>query len=318
MRATKLIVSTLISIGAVMTAPITLAEVPVIDLTQQSPAALNNGSVAKSDIDTPAPVSATSMTSSMTLEQRVAVMERQIANLTQMDLIGQISHLQQEVAKLRGQLEVQSHESKRLTEQVKAQYQDIDTRLSSQPVKAPAKALRSNPQTLPTAKPIKPIVDPLQTNTDATSVTSSSPDSVKTIGAEEGSESQEQQAYQAAIDLSKKGDYVRATTAFQHYLTQYPNGKFAANGHYWLGEIYLIQGQPDPAAAEFKTVIHSFPTTSKVPDAVLKLGQAYYDKGDWKQAKEHFQKVQKQFPDTPAALSASSKLQKMQQEGKGK
>jgi len=314
MRATKLIVLSLISIGAVMTAPIALAEVPVVDLTQQTPSTLSNSNVTSTELDTPAPVSA----SSMALEQRVAVLERQMTNLTQMDLVGQISHLQQEVAKLRGQLEVQSYELKRLTEQVKAQYQDIDSRLSSQSIKIPAKDLSPSAQPIPTAKPMKPIVDPLQTSTNTASGGNVTLDTANAVDTETSSESQEQQVYQAAIEFSKKGDYVRATTAFQNYLAQYPHGKFAANGHYWLGEIYLIQGQPDPAAAEFKTVINSFPTTPKVPDAALKLGQAYYDKGDWKRAKEHFQKVQKQFPNTPAALSASSKLQKMQQEGKGR
>lgn len=314
MYAKKLIALSLLTIGAAITAPITLAEAPVVDLTQQSSSVSSHRSVATAGIDKPEPVHSLPAIPAMPLEQRVAVIERQMTNLTEMDLVGQISRLQQEVAKLRGKLDVQSYELKRLNEQVKAQYQDIDSRLSSQSITTPAKS--ANAQTAPATKPVQPIVDPLQTNT-STAGAAVSTGSAMNVSTDAGSDLQEQQAYQAAIDLSKKGDYVRATTAFQNYLTRYPNGKFAANGHYWLGEIYLIQGQPDPAAAEFKTVINSFPTTPKVPDALLKLGQAYYDKGDWKQAKAHFQKVQKQFPNTSSALSATSKLQKMQQEGKG-
>lgn len=317
MYARKLIISTLISTGAAISAPVAYAEAPVIDLTQQSSPAIspsNSSGVTTAGIDNPASAS----TSTLTVPQRVEVLERQLTNFTQMDLVGQISRLQQEMAKLRGQLDVQTYELKRLSEQVKAQYQDIDNRLSSQPAKASAKSTSASIVTTATspAKPAKPIIDPLQTSTSSTSAAETTV--AKESSADISAESQEQQAYQAAIDFSKKGDYVRATTAFQNYLSKYPNGKFAANGHYWLGEIYLIQGQPDPAAAEFKTIISSFPSTPKVPDALLKLGQAYYDKGDWKQAREHFQKVQKQFPNTSAALTATSKLQKMQQEGKGK
>ncbi len=287
----RLIVLALVAIGAVFTAPIALAEVPVVDLAQPSQTVSSLDSIT----------TVNESQASRSLEQRIVVLDRQIKLLTQMDWAGQIDQLQQEIAQLRGQLDEQNHELKRLNEQVKAQYQDIDTRLAAQANKALANTSNDNIIPIVTStKASNPLVDPLPMSTTTTTYQPNS----------------EQQVYQAAIDLSKKGDYVRATTAFQNYLSQYPNGKFAANGHYWLGEIYLIQGQPDPATAEFKIIIYNFPSSPKVPDALLKLGQAHYDKGDWQQAKEHFEKVHQQFPNTPAALSAQSKLHKMQQEGK--
>lgn len=293
-------------LGAISFAPLAVAEVPVVDITTQNQSMTAKSGAVTSGIDAGS-VSAAA-TSSLPLDQRVAILERQLNNMTQMDLVGQINSLQQEVAKLRGKLDVQTHTLQQLSEQMKAQYQDIDARLSSGQTKKLVK-----PAVTPAMVDDVALNQPSSANTTTTSTSSAA-----TLDPGAAIELQEQAVYQAAIDLSKKGDYVRATSAFQHYLTKYPNGKFAANGHFWLGEIYLIQGQPDPAAGEFNTVITSFPTHAKVPDAMLKLGQAYYDKGDFKQAKLQFTKVQKQFANTPAAQGAMTRLQKMQQEGKGK
>ncbi|CAM4410248.1 MAG: Cell division coordinator CpoB [Legionellaceae bacterium] len=295
-------------LGAILIAPMVKAGIPVLDLTE------TDSSYEKNTINTPDRKSSlpVNVSSSLSLNERVIILEKRIANLTQMDLVGQINKLQQEIAKLRGDLDVQTYEIKRLNEQIKAQYQDIDSRLSSQPnnVKNGVTPVSTDSEK---SQSTKTVLEPLQMSTTTTSATS-----VNASQENKGDNQTELSRYQAGIDLSRKGDYVRATTAFQKYLSQYPDGIYAANAHYWLGEIYLIQGQPDPAAAEFKMIITNFPSTPKVPDALLKLGQAYYDKGDYKEAKKHFENLQKQFSTTSAALTAKAKLQKMQQEGKGK
>ncbi|MES1987424.1 MAG: tol-pal system protein YbgF, partial [Pseudomonadota bacterium] len=126
----------------------------------------------------------------------------------------------------------------------------------------------------------------------------------------------EQKEYLAANKLMMKGDYVRATTALQNLLSRYPNGQYAGSSHYWLGEIYLKQGQPDLAIPEFNTVIMNYPKNAKVPDATLKLGFAYYDQGDMKKARALLIKVTKQYKNTTVAQLALARLDDMKQQNK--
>lgn len=64
------------------------------------------------------------------INQRMSRLEQQVANYNQMNLPQQMSDLQQKVAQLQGQLEVEQHALKALTDQQKLYYQDISQQLS--------------------------------------------------------------------------------------------------------------------------------------------------------------------------------------------
>ncbi len=266
------------------------AEVPVEDLTQSDSSSTTTLSspVTQGAGDTPSfgkkpsnkKISATD--ASLPLEQRVAILERKLDNLLQLDPIGQVHRLQTEVERLRGQIEVQEHNLKQLTEQVKTQYQDLSKRQDNPPEKATTEnKTSSSPKT-----------------TAATSTQKNDPN--------------EKQAYDTAISLLKKRDYVRANTDLQRYLEDYPDGQYTASAHYWLGEIYSYQGQPDLAIKEYKTVVTKFPNDTKVPDALLKLGFAYDDAGDKEKAVSPLKRVVKDFPNTETAQLASERLKKIE------
>ncbi|MFU8797521.1 MAG: tol-pal system protein YbgF [Gammaproteobacteria bacterium] len=238
------------------------------------------------------------------------------------DLATRIDRLQTEVDKLRGQVEVQEYTIKRLTEQLRVHYQDLDQRLQNQ--KSVSKKLTATmPAPKAIAKPAQPIAKtPTNENLNDT-------DADENAGAEINNSAgfgpapitsapdpqSEKKEYDAAIALLKKQDYVRATTQLQRYLRDYPTGKYTASSHYWLGKIYSYQGQPDLAIAEYNTVINSHPTDPKMPNALLELGFAYDEAGDWEQAKMQLNKVVKLFPKTETAQKAEARLQKIKRQG---
>lgn len=123
--------------------------------------------------------------------------------------------------------------------------------------------------------------------------------------------------YQSAYNLIRTKKYPEATTALHDYLKRFPNGEQAANAHYWLGEIYMVQWQGDKSKAdllekanqEFLNVVHQFPTHMKVSDSVLKLGLIELEKGNVEAARLHFSDVKTRFPGTAAAKVADARLQ---------
>lgn len=118
--------------------------------------------------------------------------------------------------------------------------------------------------------------------------------------------------YQTAFNLVDGKKYNQAVAALQAYLKSYPQGKYVANAHYWLGEIYFMQSKNDLAAKEFKIITDQFPNNSKMPDALLKLAFLQDAKGDHAQAKQELEKIVKRFPGTAAAQLASVRLKSMQ------
>lgn len=310
-------------LGGCALATVCLAEVPVEDLTQQdsvrprstrsssaalpSPVEQNSEeeiSVESSPKKSPAPKSSSG--SSLSAEKRLEILERKIENMINLDPLGQINKLQTDVDRLRGQLEVQEHANKQLTEQLKAQYKDLSQRTDK--ITA-AKDSSSKASVTEKTKDEEKVKDK---DKDKTNPKVESPTKETLVkDSKDKTPGTEKEGYDSAITLLKKRDYVQATTGLQRYLRDYPNGQYAASAHYWLGEIYSYQGQPDLAIAEYKTVITQYSSDDKVPDALLKLGIAYDDAGDQDKAREQFEAVATRFPNTETAQLANARLKKM-------
>lgn len=121
----------------------------------------------------------------------------------------------------------------------------------------------------------------------------------------------EQSAYQSAYNLMAKKSYAPAIKAFNNFLTKYPKSTLNPNVHYWLGDLYLTQGQPDLASKQYRSVINTQDATKR-PDAMVKLGTILLAYGDNSHAKTLFQNVVKQYPGTPEATQAKAHLKDMQ------
>ncbi|MBT5388363.1 MAG: tetratricopeptide repeat protein [Porticoccaceae bacterium] len=91
---------------------------------------------------------------------------------------------------------------------------------------------------------------------------------------------------QASSLLLKQRDFDGATLAFKQHIVDYPSSPFAANAYYWLGEIYLLQGQDELARQSFTAVVEQHVGHSKAMDASFKLGKIYHQLGDVERAKQ--------------------------------
>lgn len=222
------------------------------------------------------------------IDQRVARLERQMSNFTDSNLVGKLEKTQQELAQLRGQLEVQNHEMAQLKEQLRHFYQDLDQRVS-----------KSN-------EPV-PVHKKENITNDSNSATSASNEE----NAADNDSQKELQNYEQAFNLLNKKDYDKAITAFQAFTKTYPDSSYAVNAHYWLGEIFYLKAKPSLANKEFQLILSKYPSSQKTPDAMLKLALLSMDAGNYQKAKQHLQKLQKQFPSTTAAKAAAVHLKEI-------
>ena len=229
----------------------------------------------------PQVVDSQALLDSLTPDQRIARLENQVQYLS--TAMAQIQNLNAQVSVLRGQMEDATHQIALLQKQVTAPAANsLTTATATAPVMATATAT-----TLATAA----------STATAANATSTAPAVTP----------QEQTAFNKAYTLLTQKQYDEATTAFNGFLKQYPKSTLAPDAHFWLGDLYLAEGQPDSASQEYRAVI-SNQNAVKRPDAMVKLGTILLAYGDNANAKKLFQSVISKYPNTPAAAQAQTRL----------
>ena len=126
----------------------------------------------------------------------------------------------------------------------------------------------------------------------------------------------EKASYTRAYDLLARGQNDSAVAAFDDFLKQYPDGPYSDNAWYWQGEAMYAERAFDAALKNFGVVVGSFPTSTKVPDARLKIGFALYEQKNYPEARVILTGVQDDYPGRSAAVLARKRLQQMDREGR--
>lgn len=114
-------------------------------------------------------------------------------------------------------------------------------------------------------------------------------------------------AYDQAYQLLLSRQNPKAIAAFEGFIQHYPKSDRVGAAYYWLGELYLAQGDADRATQDFRRSVEH-PNNLKAPDAMLKLASLLLANGDSAHAKQLFEQVVKRYPGTAAAQSAQQKL----------
>ena len=117
--------------------------------------------------------------------------------------------------------------------------------------------------------------------------------------------------YAAAYQTFKGGNYSKAREAFQGFLAAHPSGEYADNAQFWIGECYFFEKKYEKAILEYEKVTKKFPSSNKVPYALLKQGISFHNLGDKASAKLLLQQVIREYPNTSQARIARSKLQEI-------
>lgn len=114
----------------------------------------------------------------------------------------------------------------------------------------------------------------------------------------------EEAAYKAALNATLAGRTTEGIRLFRDFLQHYPDGRYAANAEYWIGECLYSQGKYQDALAQFQGVNDGHPRHHKNADALLKAGMTLSRLGDKAGAAEKYRALMTQFPNSDAARRA--------------
>lgn len=224
------------------------------------------------------------------------------------EMMARLEQLQAEVQQLTGKVEEQANLIAEIKKTQGAMYSDFDERVQSleQQVEAnkPAAAEGTQVQEAPVepeAKAAEPSVATPAATPEVKQAPAQKQDTVQASG-------EEKQQYQQAYDALRNGHTAQAIAEFNALLSKKSKNEFANNAQYWLGEAYRVNQDIDSARKAFNGVIENYPGSSKVPDALLKLGYIEVEQKNTVKAREYLTRVTTDFPSSTAARLAAKKL----------
>ena len=191
-------------------------------------------------------------------------------NSANQDLLNQINQLRQQVTSLQASIEQLQHDNAQLKQSAQDQYLDLDSRLNRlEGQRRPGPAARSGERAEGRTGPGKArsgghFERPPSVHGDAGSLAATG---------------DERTSYNVAFDALKAGRYDDSAQLFLSFLELYPNGVYAPNALYWLGESYYATRNFPMAETQFRELLSRYPTHDKAAGGLLKIGLSQYGEG---------------------------------------
>lgn len=225
------------------------------------------------------------------------------------EIFGRLEQMQMELQELRGLVEEQSNEIQTLKERQENMYSDLDGRLVelTNPKNTDEELLdqesmlneQDQQNLVESSNETNPV--PNQTDVVESQSTPQQPDGLN-----------EKQMYKAAYETLRNGHNKRAIREFETLLKRFPEGQFASNSQYWLGEAHKVNRNIQAAKKAFNEVVNNYPNSNKVPDALLKLGYIELEQNNKASARDYLTQITVNHPDSTAAHLAKKKLLQME------
>lgn len=219
------------------------------------------------------------------LQQRVDAIDSRLGKLEAavqdnqqlLNLLQEVDALKAELAKLRGQSEVQSHQLDTLGKRQGDLYADLDQRIADLTrAIAPAEGAPGEP---------------------AASVAADTP--------------LESRSYEAALGLFRETSYPAAIAGFNDFLKAYPDSALASNAQYWIGYSHYMLKDYKNALANQQKLLATYPASNKVPDALFNIAASQLALGDSGAARKTLEEIVAKHPGTQAASLAARRLSEL-------
>ena len=108
--------------------------------------------------------------------------------------------------------------------------------------------------------------------------------------------------FDAAMNLLAKAQYDEARAAFRTFADENPKDTLAPQAVYWVGDIAYVQKDFGAAAQAFAEAIKKYPTSSRGPDSMLKLGQSLFALGQKKEGCLTLGAIKGKYPKASASV----------------
>jgi tol-pal system protein YbgF len=224
----------------------------------------------------------------------------------------QLESLQSEIQNLRGLVEEQSYQIKRMQTEQRDRYLDTDSRLSE--INSQVQSYHSG-QPIAGISPAPSVINPLtnsSANTNGSSnLTANNQPLTNPVAGGAGvavaSPQTEQQLYREALNLLLEDEaFTESINLFQQYIERYPRGRYLTNTLYWQGAAMELAGLHAQAILVLQRLISEFPADAKAPTALLRLGTVYRKMGENAQAASQWRRIAQDYPESVSEIEIAN------------
>ena len=216
------------------------------------------------------------------MEKRIAAVEAIVQGGGLSEMQNQIETLKQEVANLKGDLEVAQHNLDATQTRQKDLYVDTDTRLRKIEGGAVAPANGAS-NTAPSNTSTQPVA-----------------------------EEKDAKAFSDANALSQSAKHKEAFAAFDAFLREYPTSKLAPDALYGMGYSQFALKNYKSSIATQQKVLDLHPGSPKVPDAMYNMANGQIQLGQVASAKKTLQDLIAKYPTAAITPSAQKRLKALE------
>lgn len=145
---------------------------------------------------------------------------------------------------------------------------------------------------------------PLQAVTEIAPAPAPKAENPKPAAAPTNNNVQVEEMYATAMQAYNGGYFDEAELAFENIMKKYPKHNLAGNAQYWLGEVYVKQGNLSKAKVAFKNGYEKYKNGNKAADSLYRLGIVLSNMKEDKNACIVFNSFDGEFPKANADLKA--------------
>lgn len=137
------------------------------------------------------------------------------------------------------------------------------------------------------------------------------PAQVQVDGLEFTADPSEKQAYEAALEKFRAGDFAEARKSFASFVNTYPRSGYIPSARFWLGNTQYAGRDYKEAIANFRSMLNAAPQHERAADAALSIANCQLELKDSKGAIKTLQDLVRDYPNSEAATTAKDRLQRL-------
>jgi tol-pal system protein YbgF len=118
----------------------------------------------------------------------------------------------------------------------------------------------------------------------------------------------ETDAFNAASQQFRSGDFKGAAAAFRSFVAKYPQSPYQPTAQYWLGNALYALHDYKGSTAIWQGIVKNYPQHPRAPEALLAIANNQLEQGQKTAARKTLQQIVSQYAGSDVAQTAQQKL----------
>jgi tol-pal system protein YbgF len=118
----------------------------------------------------------------------------------------------------------------------------------------------------------------------------------------------ETDAFNAASQQFRSGDFKNAAASFREFIAKYPQSPYQPTAQYWLGNALYALRDYKGSTATWQSVVKNYPQHPRAPEALLAIANNQLEQGQKAAARKTLQQIVAQYGESDVAQAAQNKL----------